>query len=143
MNIELTQEQQRALDAQTEGPARVIDPRTQVAYVLVPAEEYERMCPAPPPPIDIEIPPGIRRSKEAFLRDLPELLANRKHEGWWVGYHGDQRIGPFYDSRRLLKELDRRRVSPDEYYLGIIRLHEPEPEEVEPIHGHHFQDFEP
>ena len=25
---------------------------------------------------DVEIPPGIQRSKEAFLRDLPELLAN-------------------------------------------------------------------
>src|SRR5262249_7103183 len=113
------------------------------AYVLVPAEEYERMHPTEPQPVDIEIPPGIRRSKEAFLRDLPELLANPKLDGWWVIYHGDRRIGPFYDSRRLLKELHRRQIPADEYYVGVIRPHESEPEEVERLHPHEFEDFEP
>lgn len=41
MNIELTAEQQQALDAPHEGPPRVIDPRTKAAYVLVPARDYE------------------------------------------------------------------------------------------------------
>lgn len=42
-NIELTPEQQRALDDQGRSPQRVIDPRTDTAYILVPAAEYEAM----------------------------------------------------------------------------------------------------
>ena len=41
MSIELTEQQQHALDSQREQPPRVIDPRTKAAYVLVPEEEYE------------------------------------------------------------------------------------------------------
>ena len=41
MNIELTIEQQHALDDQKGGPQRVVDPRTDTAYVLVPEGEYE------------------------------------------------------------------------------------------------------
>ena len=43
MNIELTPEQQRALDNQVRGLQRVVDPRTDTAYVLVPEGEYEAM----------------------------------------------------------------------------------------------------
>jgi hypothetical protein len=40
MSIELTAAQQQALDK--EGPAvRVVDPRTNAGYVLVPADEFE------------------------------------------------------------------------------------------------------
>jgi hypothetical protein len=41
MSIELTEQQQQALDAQGEQPARVIDPRGNMAYYLVAAPEYE------------------------------------------------------------------------------------------------------
>jgi hypothetical protein len=41
MNIELTPQQQQALDAQEGGPPRVIDPRTHTTYVLVPEVDYE------------------------------------------------------------------------------------------------------
>lgn len=41
MPIELTEQQQRSLDTLGEEPARVIDPRTSAAYVLVPASDYE------------------------------------------------------------------------------------------------------
>jgi hypothetical protein len=41
MNIELTEQQQRALDAEG-GTPTVIDPRTNEAYVLLPAQIYER-----------------------------------------------------------------------------------------------------
>ncbi len=41
MSIELTEPQQQALDATIEAPARLIDPRTSAAYVLVPAADYE------------------------------------------------------------------------------------------------------
>ena len=42
MNLQLTPQQQQALDAQGAGqPPRVIDPRTNVAYVLLPEADYE------------------------------------------------------------------------------------------------------
>ena len=43
MSIELTPEQQQALDNQARGPQRVVDTRTDTAYVLVPESEYEAM----------------------------------------------------------------------------------------------------
>ena len=43
MNIQLTPEQQHALDNRVEGPQRVVDPRTDTAYVLVREDEYEAM----------------------------------------------------------------------------------------------------
>jgi hypothetical protein len=41
MSIELTEQQQRALDAIGESPVRVTDPRTSKTYVLVPEADYE------------------------------------------------------------------------------------------------------
>lgn len=41
MPIELTEQQQRVLDAIGDAPVSVVDPRTSAAYVLVPASEYE------------------------------------------------------------------------------------------------------
>ena len=43
MTIELTPEQQEALDHQERGPQRVVNPRTHAAYVLVPEDEYAAM----------------------------------------------------------------------------------------------------
>ena len=43
MNIELTPEQELAMDNHVRGPQRVIDTRTDTAYVLVPEGEYEAM----------------------------------------------------------------------------------------------------
>jgi hypothetical protein len=41
MPIELTEQQQRTLDAAQEVPLTVVDPRTNAAYVLIPAGDYE------------------------------------------------------------------------------------------------------
>lgn len=41
MPIRLTEQQQHALDSTDAQPPRVIDPRTDAAYVLVPLTEYE------------------------------------------------------------------------------------------------------
>ena len=41
MTIELTDQQQRALDEAPGALPRVIDPRTSDAYILVPAADYE------------------------------------------------------------------------------------------------------
>lgn len=43
MSIQLTEQQQHALDADMESPPRVIDPRTNKPYVLVSLEEYEEI----------------------------------------------------------------------------------------------------
>ncbi len=41
MSIQLTPQQQQALDTQKDGPPRVIDPRTNTTYILVPEMDYE------------------------------------------------------------------------------------------------------
>jgi hypothetical protein len=41
--------------------------------------------------LEIGVRPMIARSEEAFYRDLPVLL--RAHEGEWVAYHGEERLG--------------------------------------------------
>jgi hypothetical protein len=43
MSMELTEQQQQALDSQNEDPPRIIDPRTQECYVLVRAEVFDRL----------------------------------------------------------------------------------------------------
>src|SRR5262245_47791535 len=41
MPIELTEQQQRAIDDLAGAPARFVDPRTGALYVLVPASDYQ------------------------------------------------------------------------------------------------------
>jgi hypothetical protein len=41
MPIELTEHQQATLDTSDEVPPKVVDPRTNAAYVLIPARDYE------------------------------------------------------------------------------------------------------
>jgi hypothetical protein len=44
MNIELTEEQRRQLEAYPEAPVRLIDAESKREYVLVSAEVYDRLC---------------------------------------------------------------------------------------------------
>jgi hypothetical protein len=84
-----------------------------------------------------DIPPGIRRSQEAFWRDLPELLQIPKHRDNWVAYEGDKRIGIAHSKTELVREIIRRGIARDVYYIGIIQpqdLAPWEPEEIEPRH---------
>ncbi len=41
MQLELTEEQQQALEANPNQPLRLVKPRTKEVYVLVPADVYE------------------------------------------------------------------------------------------------------
>jgi hypothetical protein len=43
MSIELTEQQQQALQRDSERPPRVIDPATNTAYVLLRADVYQKM----------------------------------------------------------------------------------------------------
>lgn len=41
--VELNQEMQQAVDAGADAPPRFVDPRTNRAYVLLAAEQYDRI----------------------------------------------------------------------------------------------------
>lgn len=41
MTVELTPQQQQAIDATGKSPPRFVDPRSNAAYVLVPEADYE------------------------------------------------------------------------------------------------------
>jgi hypothetical protein len=71
-------------------------------------------------------PPGIIKSMKAYMRELPALLANPKHDGWWVCYHGDERIGIAYKGRELLRKCVERGFQEDEIYIGIIQKQDPD-----------------
>jgi hypothetical protein len=86
----------------------------------------------PEPPVP-EIPPGIRRSQEALRRDLPKLLENKRLMHQWVAYHGEERIGTARNATTLIREVNRRGLKDDEYYIGWIDPSELiEEEELDP-----------
>jgi hypothetical protein len=96
MRIELTDEERRL--AQQGQPLDAIDPRTNEAYVLIAKPRFEPVRPHLGPvastpaddggsPPELEIPEGVRLSKEAYRRDLPGLLEQKKLYHQWVAYH--------------------------------------------------------
>ncbi len=76
------------------------------------------------------IPPGILRSQQAFWRDLPELLRHRRNRGRWAAYHLDERIGVGADHTKLVREIVRRGIAADDYYLGRIEPQDEAPWET-------------
>ena len=80
---------------------------------------------------DLSIPGGIRKSQEAFFRDLPELLKDRRLRGRCVAYHGDERIGIARDDKVLIRECLRRGLKREEYDILIIEPQSDEPEEID------------
>lgn len=140
LTAELRQEIERAGDQ----PVRFEDPETHSTYVLLKAEVYDRIKPllgSSEPAVE-QIPEGIRRSKEAFLRDLPGLLTRKRWRGRWVLYQGNDQVGMSRNPQKLLRECSKRGMSEDEYYLGVIEPHPEEPEEIERSFFE-FEDFEP
>lgn len=79
----------------------------------------------------IIIPEGIRKSQEAFFRDLPELLKDRKLQGRYIAYHGDERIGIARDDEPLIRECLRRGLKREDYDILIIEPQSAEPEEID------------
>jgi hypothetical protein len=78
-----------------------------------------------------DTPIGIVRSRDAFLRDLPALLANPKYDRWSVAYVGDERIGIAESEIELVRECKRRGLRRDQYFIGIIFPFGEDDEEVE------------
>jgi len=136
----LTPELRREIEKSGGNPVRIEDPETHATYVLLRAEEYDRLNPVPAPEnmATEQVPEGIRRSKEAFLRELPSLLARKRLHGHWVIYHGNERVGIARRGDRLLRRCAKLGLRNDEIYVGVVEPYELEPEEIE----HSFFEFE-
>jgi hypothetical protein len=132
--VTLTVEQREEIQKAGDEPIRIEDPETHATYVLVRAEVYDGLRPTPAPESEdlsnLEIAEGIRRAKEAFLRDLPGLLERKRLHGRWALYHLEKRIGIWRNPQRMERKIVKLRLPEDEYYYGVIRPHSPEPEEV-------------
>jgi len=141
--IELTDEQRQALQRTGETPL-FIDPRTKETYVLVRADLYERVRRVLEGNSAVtDIPAGVHRSQEAFWRELPGLLADRKNHGRWVSYHGEERVGIARTDTELIRACARRGIRDDACYLATIRpraLPPWEPEEVEALGAQHLEE---
>jgi hypothetical protein len=129
----LTPEQRQAVERAGGDPIRLMDPETNDAYYLLKAEDFERVRDVirPPSIVDREIPEGIRRSQEAFFRDLPGLLKDRKMRGKWVAYRGDERVKVGKTEEVVIRECLRRGLKSDEYDVFVIEPQSPDPEEVD------------
>jgi hypothetical protein len=91
-------------------------------------------APVPAPDDSSNVPdiaPGIRRSQEAYWRDLPQLLSLRSRKRLWVAYHGDERVGFDTDKAKLCQECYRRGFRADELYFGRVEPHYAPPWEPE------------
>lgn len=140
----LTPEQRRLIEQAGDEPVRLDDPETHQAYVLVREDLYRRLrgvieaepargSPGGPGTEPLfEVPEGLRRSKEAFRRALPGLLADRRLRGWWVAYHGDERVGVARKPETLTRQCVQRGLTHVQYHVGCIRPHADEPEEIDP-----------
>src|SRR5207244_3656064 len=118
----LTAEQRREIEKAGDEPVRIEDPETHATYVLLKAEVFDQIKPPPRYENSLanQVPDGIRRSKEAFLRDLPELLTRKRLRGRWALYRGDERIGIFRNPQRMLRKVDKLSLKIDEYYSNVI-----------------------
>ena len=128
--IELDPEQRQAM-AQGQ-PVRIIDPLTHDAYVLVRAEEYARLAEVPQRPAgqpNPEIQPMMLRSQQAFWRDLPGLLMDRRNHRKWAAYHGEERVAIARSKVDAYQECFRRGLNRGEFYVGKL---EPDPDGIPP-----------
>jgi len=128
--IELDSEQRQAI---AHGrPVRIVDPVTHDAYVLVRAEDYERLAEAPQRPVDRpnpEIKPMVLRSMQAFWRDLPRLLMHKRNHRKWAAYHGEERVAITRDNVDAHQACIRRGLGSGEYYVGKLA---PAPDGIPP-----------
>jgi hypothetical protein len=69
-------------------------------------------------PVDIDVPPMIRKAIESHRRDLSELM--KRHAYQWAAYRGEERLEIGKSKRDLYHKYLDRRLSLDELaVLGI------------------------
>jgi hypothetical protein len=129
----LTPEQRRLVDEAGDKPVRIEDPEMHQAYVLIRADLYERVRDAiePRSGAELDVPAGIRRSQEAFFRDLPEMLKDRRLLGKYVAYRGDERLKSARSEIEVIRDCLRRGLTDDEYDIFVVEPQSAEPEEIE------------
>ncbi len=86
-------------------------------------------------------PIGIVRSRDAFLRDLPALLANPKYDRWPAAYVGDERIALAESQEEVVRACRERGVGRDASYIGCVTYYGGDDEEVD-FGVHEFEDVE-
>lgn len=87
-------------------------------------------------------PIGIVRSRDAFLRDLPALLANPKYDRWSVAYCGDERIALSNSLEEVARICRDRGLTGDQCFIGCIFPHANEDEEEVDTGYYEFEDLE-
>ena len=70
------------------------------------------------------VAPAILHGRDAFLRDLPDLLANPKYDRWSVAYVGNEQIALSPSQRQVIAECLKRGLKDDEYFIGMVVPHE-------------------
>jgi hypothetical protein len=140
MDIELTEEQRRALAEPGGYPVKIIDPQTKRNYVLLEREEYERMeairakeQEVAPALAHSSVPPGIRASQEAYWNDLPELLKLKSKKRQWVAYHREQRVGFAATVAELYQQCAQQGIPKGEFYVDRVEPRALPPWAVEEI----------
>jgi hypothetical protein len=78
-----------------------------------------------------DVAPGIMRARKAFMRDLPELLNNRKCHGWCVAYYQEERIALFPERQDVIREILKRELKDDEYFIGAVVPYDDEEWEID------------
>jgi hypothetical protein len=51
------------------------------------------------------LPEGVRRAREAFLRDFAKLIADPKTRGKWICYHADKLVAVHADYVALIRSI--------------------------------------
>jgi hypothetical protein len=69
----------------------------------------------------------MRRSQEAFWRDLPQLLELKSKKRPWVAYHGEERVGFARTQTEMYQECFRRGLERGHFYVGKIEEDETPP----------------
>jgi hypothetical protein len=142
--IELTPEQRQAVEQGR--PVRLVDPTTHDAYILVREDVYEPAAGPLLPPIEEAlslIHPAMLQAQQAFWRDLPALLKDRRIRGQWVAYYGDERVGLGRDDAELYRECLRRGFGRDGLYVARTREREYPPWQPEFLEKSLYEASEP
>jgi hypothetical protein len=141
MGIELTNEQRDQLRNQSYKAVTVFDSDTKEVYVLMRTEMYRYLISHQPPNGKVvvdytvglpPVPEGIRKSREAFLRDLPQLLGDNRFKEKWVLYRGAKRLATASTHDELMDVCEKHGLKADEYWTDKVVYHQPELEEIEP-----------
>jgi hypothetical protein len=136
--MKLTHDQIEAM--QRGEPVTIPSPELGSDIVLLRREEFERLRQAVEPneqnslahDAPTELAPGVRRAKEAFLRDLPNLLPDRRFARRWALYHLEQRRFMAATKEEAVREALRLNLPDDEIYFARVSSHGEGPVEVDP-----------